>query len=313
MQILAIISAEYGSRHVANIRLHAPNHWNIAVWQAPAVLPPVIDYPEDYLPQTLPPADLILSFGEHRGIAELLPDLTQLTGAKAVIAPVDNEAWLPRGLARQLRGWLENINVVCVTPKPLCSLTEHDFGVTRRQRIPYNNPLIAEFGYFGHHLEINVDPNTRLISSVTVKRDAVCGCARYVAEHLLEVSVDEAAIKAGLAHHHFPCLASMGNDTDFGDTLMHVSGNVIKDNVAAQLKLSPSPIYRTRNPKRTINRLWLIVKFVQLVAMSDCDLDISWRDIFTRLNPANTPMSKRRPIDINTVTPIKKRTTISQP
>ena len=238
MRILAIISAEYGSRHVANIRLHAPQHWEIAVWQAPTILPPVIDYPEDYLPPELPPAQLILSFGEHRGIAELLPDLARLTGATAVIAPVDNEAWLPRGLARQLRGWLENMSVACVTPKPLCSLTEHDYGVTRRQRISYDNPLIVEFArYFGQpDLEINVDPQTRLITSVSVRRDAVCGCARYVAGHLLEVSVDEAEIKAGLAHHHFPCLASMGKDSDFGDTLMHVSGNVIKDNVSAQVK-----------------------------------------------------------------------------
>ena len=69
-------------------------------------MPPVIDYPEDYLPSSLPPADLILSFAEHKGVAELLPDVCQATGARAVIAAVDNETWLPRGLARQLRGWL---------------------------------------------------------------------------------------------------------------------------------------------------------------------------------------------------------------
>jgi hypothetical protein len=28
----------------------------------------------------------------------------------------------------------------------------------------------------------------------------------------------------------------MGKDIDFSDTLMHVSGNVLKDNVAAQVK-----------------------------------------------------------------------------
>ena len=92
----------------------------------------MIDYPEDYLPASLPPADLILSFGEHKGIAELLPDIARMTGAKSVLAAVDNESWLPRGLARQLRGWLEKMGVACVTPKPLCSLTETDFGVTRR-------------------------------------------------------------------------------------------------------------------------------------------------------------------------------------
>jgi thymidylate synthase len=238
MRILAIISGEYGARHVRNLREHGPASWQIDVWQAPALFPLVIDYPEDYLPKELPSADLILSFAEHKGVAELLPDLAKMTGAQAVIAAIDNEAWLPRGLARQLRGWLERMNVACATPKPLCSLTEHDYGVARRQRIVYNNALISEFAtYFGQpQLAITVDAETRLISAVAVQRDAVCGCSRYVAENLVGVSVDEAEEKAGLLHHHFPCLASMGKDSDFGDTLMHVSGNVLKDNVGEQVK-----------------------------------------------------------------------------
>jgi thymidylate synthase len=238
MRILAIISGEYGARHVRNLREHGPASWQIEVWQAPTFFPLVIDYPEDYLPKELPSADLILSFAEHKGVAELLPDVAKMTGAQAVIAAVDNEAWLPRGLARQLRGWLERMNVVCVTPKPLCSLTGHDYGVTRRQRISYESALISDFAtYFGQpQLAITVDPETRLISSITVKRDAVCGCARFVAENLVGISVDEAEEKAGLLHHHYPCLASMGKDSDFGDTLMHVSGNVLKDNVGEQVK-----------------------------------------------------------------------------
>jgi hypothetical protein len=238
MRILAIITGEYGVRHVANIKEHAPSHWHIETWQTSAIYPPIIDYPEDYLPKELPAADLILSFAEHRGVAELIPEIAQMTGAQAVVAAIDNEAWLPRGLARQLRGWLDNIGVACATPKPLCSLTENDFGVTRRQRIQYENALISEFAtYFGQpDLEIEIDSETRTIKAVRVRRDAVCGCARFVAERLIGVSVDEAEEKSGLLHHHYPCLAAMGKDSDFGDTLMHVSGNVLKDNVGAQVK-----------------------------------------------------------------------------
>jgi len=238
MRILAIISGDYGARHVENIRRNGPHEWIVNVWSAPGIFPLIIDYPEDYLPADLPDTDLILSFAEHRGVAELLPDIAKMTKAQAVIAGVDNEAWLPRGLARQLRGWLADIGVACATPKPLCSLTERDFGVTRRQRLEYSNPFISEFAtYFGQpSLIISVDPQSRTIISAQVKRDAVCGCARYVAEKLVGVSVDEAGEKAGLLHHHYPCLASMGKDSDFGDTLMHVSGNVLKDNVEEQIK-----------------------------------------------------------------------------
>jgi hypothetical protein len=238
MRILAIISGEYGQRHVDNIRQHGPDSWEVATWQAPAILPLIVDYPEDYVPETLPAADLVLSFAEHKGVAELLPDVVKVCGATAVIAAVDNEAWLPRGLALQLRGWLDEMDVVCVTPKPLCSLTEIDFGVKRRERLSYDDPLIAEFAtHFGQpSLEITVDPKSRVITAVEVQRDAVCGCARFAAEGLIGISADEAEEKAGLLHHHYPCLASMGIDSDFDDTLMHVSGNVLKDEVGRQVK-----------------------------------------------------------------------------
>ncbi len=238
MQILAIYNGEYGRRHIENIVAHGPKEWTIQTWQAPAVLPPVVDYPEDYLPDDLPACDLILSFAEVKGVAELLPDIAQLTGARAVLAPVDNEAWLPRGLAKQLRGWLERLDVVCATPKPLCSLTEQDYGLTRRERVRYDSSLISEFAhYFGQpSIKLIIDEETQVISAVELKRDAVCGCARFVAEGLVGISVHEAQEKAGLLHHHYPCLASMGIDPDFADTLMHVSGNVLKDVVGEQVK-----------------------------------------------------------------------------
>jgi hypothetical protein len=212
----------------------------IEVWKAPGILPPIVDYPEDYVPDDLPPANLILSFAENKGVAELLPDVARVTGASSVLAAVDNEAWLPRGLARQLRGWLKDIGVACVTPKPLCSLTETHYriGRSRDQNIEYDDPLIAAFArHFGKpELSITVEPDTRHITAAEVQRDAVCGCARFVAERLVGLSADDAEQEAGMLHHHYPCLASMGIDADYGDTLLHISGNVLKDDVGAQVK-----------------------------------------------------------------------------
>ena len=58
---------------------------------------PVIDYPEEYLPAELPAADLLISLGEHPGVAEPLPDIVRLCGAEEVLVPIDNQAWLPPG------------------------------------------------------------------------------------------------------------------------------------------------------------------------------------------------------------------------
>ena len=239
MNILAIISGEYGTRHVENIKHNGPDSWNIHTWKTPPVFPPFIDDPDDFLPDDFAPADLILSFAEHKGAAELLPEIAQRTGAKAVLVGVDDETWLPRGLDRQLHDWLAAIDVTCATPKPLCSLREDSYGVTRHERAEINSPEIAEFArYFGQpELKLEIDPESKTISSAKVQRDAVCGCAQFVAKGLIGLSVNEAEEKAGLLHHHFPCLASMVKLPHFNhDTLMHVSGQVLKNNVGEQVK-----------------------------------------------------------------------------
>ncbi len=249
MKILAIVSGEYGKRHVRNIQEFGPKDWEIEIWQTPPVFPPFIDDPEDFLPDQLPPSDLILSFAEHKGAAELLPDIARMTNAQAVLVAVDDELWLPRGLDRQLHGWLEEAGIDCATPKPLCSLTESTYGVTRHETAEYDNPLISEFArYFGQpELTLEIDPDTRTITSVEVVRDAVCGCARYTADGLVGLSADEAEEKAGLLHHHYPCLASMQKLPHFDhDTLMHVSGQILKNNVGAQVK--PFKQMRTFKP-----------------------------------------------------------------
>ena len=68
MRILTLITGEYGQRHVDNLKQHAPGSWTIAVWQTPRALPIVLDYPEEYLPESLEPADLILSLAELPGV-----------------------------------------------------------------------------------------------------------------------------------------------------------------------------------------------------------------------------------------------------
>lgn len=232
MRILTLVTGEYGQRHVDNMREHRPSGWDVEVWVTPKILPQVLDYPEEYLPESLPPADLVLSLAELPGVAEMIPDIARMTGAQAVIAPIDSQAWLPFGLARQLREWLARDGVACVTPMPFCSLTETHTNALR-QRTPYDHPLIREFArFFGQPaFTVEVDREQSRIKRMTVTRDACCGCARFVAGKMAGIPLADALEQAGLLHHHYPCQASMGIDPLYGDTLMHVSGNIMKDAV----------------------------------------------------------------------------------
>lgn len=241
MRLLVLVTGEYGWRHVRNMQEHAPSTWKIATWETPKFLPPVVDYPEDYLPEALAACDVILSLAEVKGVAELIPEIALMTGAQAVIAPIDNVVWLPVGLARQLHDWLSRIDVACVTPKPFCSLTETEYNVMRFRQT-YENPLIREFArHFGRpEFEVVVDEDNKAIVELHVVRDACCGCARFVSQKLNGTPLADAVESSGLHHHHYPCQASMGIDVQYGDTLMHISGNILKDAVRDAI----SPYYK---------------------------------------------------------------------
>jgi hypothetical protein len=235
LRVLLVTQGQWGERIANNISAKAPSNWIVQTWAAPRLIPPVVDYPEDFLPETFPPSDLVIALGDVPGLAQLVPDIVSMAGAEAVIAPIDRNASLPKGLARQLEGWLEQQGVSAIFPKPFCSLTETSLNRTPLVQ-SYDHPIIAQFAAVFGKPEFDIEVEDGTITRVDVLRDAACGCAQCVAQGLVGVAVEDAIEQAGLLHHHYPCLADMNKDEDYRDTLMHVSGNLLKDRVRDSLK-----------------------------------------------------------------------------
>ena len=190
MRVLVAIQGYYGQSIVDNVRRHCPPDWEVHSHTFPTGLPAIVDDPGAFLPGDLPAADLLISLGEHPGVAQLIPDMVKMTGATAVIAPADSRAWLPFGLARQIQRKLESMGVDMVYPVPFCSLTEKDS----------QNPYIREFArYFGRpevDMEFYRDDRHR-IGKVDVIREAPCGSTRFVADGLVGVWFRDAVEKRG--------------------------------------------------------------------------------------------------------------------
>ncbi len=74
-----------------------------------------------------------------------------------------------------------------------------------------------------------------------MERGAPCGSTHFAAEKLIGVALKDALPGAGLTAHHYPCLASMRqeqiDDNPF-ETLMHVSGYVLNEEVERHIKAS---------------------------------------------------------------------------
>lgn len=233
---------QWGERIADNIGRHCPTTWVLHRCPVPRALPPLVDDPEDFLPPTLPRADLVLALGDTPGAATLLPEVVRRCGARSVIAPIDRNEALPAGLAHQLRRWLADLGTTVVFPKPFCSLTETSYNwppiVT-----PYDDAAIRAFAqHFGQpQMRLTVGSDRR-IEQAEVRRDSACGCARFVAAGLIGQSVDTADMEAGMLHHHYPCLASMSQDPDYHDTLMHVSGHILRQAVSEQVRGEVTPV-----------------------------------------------------------------------
>ena len=242
MRILAITQGLYGNRIAENLRSRGPENWIIETFIPPRGLPVIIDDPEEFLPATMPHVELILLLSESSQVAQLISGIANLTNAKAVIAPIDNSSWLPPGLKSQLKQDLAEIGVAAVFPKTFCTLTENECGF-RNNTEPYQNEIISSFArHFGRpKFKITVGQDKKIVKTFEVIRGAPCGSTHHAANQMVGRPVDEVKYSAGLVTHHYPCLASMQQevlDDNLYDTLMHLSGYVVNDEVEKAIQES---------------------------------------------------------------------------
>ncbi|MBI4776767.1 MAG: hypothetical protein HY788_21735 [Deltaproteobacteria bacterium] len=226
MRVIAIYQGKFGRRFVEYLQKTAPSSWETVGYEYTSKLPAVIDDPQDILPEDLPTGDLLLYLGQNNKLAELIPEIALQCKVAAVIAPVDNRALLPTGLANQIKRQLDRKGVKTAFPGPFCGLVyDDDMG-----------PLIREFSrcYGKPKLKVRVDGDQ--IVEVSVLREAPCGNTSYVTERLGGVGVEEAVERAGQLHREHPCMATMNMDREIGDTLLKKAGALLEEALIEALK-----------------------------------------------------------------------------
>lgn len=216
IKIFILSSGGYGTRIINNIANRGFSAAIVGLEEVPENTPEFIENLEDYIPNNLPPCDLILAVGLMGDINLIIPEVAEKTGAKSIIVSVNHPAQIPPGLQKEIEETVKNHFIVFA--KPFCSLK------------PTGDQYVDEFvRYFGKpELEIEADD---LIKKIKVLRGAPCGSTWYIAEELEGIPVDEAEFAAGNKLHNYPCLASMRTDPQVGDTIMHLAGYQIKEAV----------------------------------------------------------------------------------
>jgi len=184
----------------------------------PENLPPFIEDPDKYLPQSLPNCDLILAIGMHPDLLSAIPSIVKRTNAKAVVVPIENRNWCPTGLKKQLEEELEEAGVEHAFPKPFCSLEES------------GKPIIDGFmkRYCMGKPQVEVEVTDETISEARVVRSAPCGSTWYVVQQIKKSRISQIEDAIAMAHHSYPCTASMDVDPEFKEPILHIAGYNIR-------------------------------------------------------------------------------------
>lgn len=195
------------------------------IWQQPERLPSMIEDPERYLPAdaNLAGVHTVLAINLHQDLLLALVDQAARAGAKALIAPVEDPAWVRPGVANQAARRARELGIEAAFPKPFCALGED-------AATPAINQFLRHFriGY----PEVRVTTRGGRIEKVEVKRSSPCGCAYFMARNLEGKPIDEHLVEVlAQAWHGYPCIASMAMDPQLKDTILHRGGYIHRDAV----------------------------------------------------------------------------------
>jgi hypothetical protein len=198
------------------MRLRAPQEWVIKGSAIPGGLPAMIEEPEEIVEgmELSGKWDLVLFMGESPSAFTLLPCILNELEVEAVIAPVDDYEWIPRGLELQIKGEIEEMGVEIVFPRTFCTL------------VPVGVPQIDKFTEVFGAPWLTVEVVDGEVKCVDVLRGAPCGSTHYMAEKLPGTKVGDAKPRAGTLVQIYPCLASRKVDRFFGDSPIHVAGKI---------------------------------------------------------------------------------------
>ncbi|MEM1581140.1 MAG: DUF166 domain-containing protein [Candidatus Bathyarchaeia archaeon] len=196
------------------------------VYRIPGSLPAFIEEPRKYLPNNVSKCDVIIAVALHPDILLAMPSFALESEAKAVIIPIENKSWCPPGLREQLKEKFDEIGIEYLFPKPFCSLENSSQriieGFAKRYRM--GKPLVE--------VEVRGDR----IANVNVIRSAPCGSTWFIAQYIKGRRLSEIEEAVAIAHHSYPCTASMEIDPELGDAILHKAGYIIREAVKEAIK-----------------------------------------------------------------------------
>ncbi|MCX6641378.1 MAG: DUF166 family protein [bacterium] len=189
-----------------------------AIIRCPAHLPELLDDPFLYLPEKLPPHDVLVAIEIHEEILIELPRLAAAAGARVMIVPVEAPDWLSRWAKGKVTQNARRAGLEIAVPKPFCNLAT-GLGETL-------DAFIAHFRIGKPVVKMEILDGR--IATAKALISAPCGNSHYVAHNLQgHPASSELQYVISKYWHSYPCTASMKPDPELGgDTILHKGGQI---------------------------------------------------------------------------------------
>jgi|GEM_PF-346002 len=188
-----------------------------AVIDFPHLLPYVIEKPGAFVPDKVPPHEVLLAIGIHEQILLAVAGACPGWGTKGLVVPLEAPDWISRSARDGIRGLCEANGVEVAFPKPFCAFRPPAGGILARFR--------KSFGVGCPEVRLTVERGRIVDAEVLVS--AACGATYCVARWLVGRRLDENLEIEVISKrwHAFPCTASMERDPELHDeTPLHIAG-----------------------------------------------------------------------------------------
>lgn len=200
----------------------------------PEGLEDFIDDVSPYIPAEIPEADIAIVVRVHPDMIFGLLSILKEKGYKGIIGGSEMPKDLPLGLRTQLAEEARRMGLEAAFAKPFCAL-----------RPDPATPAINAFMQKAHFGEPEIEivaqesrPGKETILAANVVRSAPCGSTWYVAKRMAGLETDQPDLRERIseAHHAYPCTASMEQDPELKDTILHRAGYIIREAVEDAIK-----------------------------------------------------------------------------
>ena len=188
-----------------------------AVIDFPAVLPYVLEHPIGYLPDDVPPHDVLMVICIHEQILIEIVKACGNWGTRAVVVPLEAPEWMSGATRKRVYAICEGNGLEVAFPKPFCAFK------------PPEGTVLEKFRQYFHigAPDVRLDVENDRITQAHVNVSAACGATYCVGRWLVGRGVKENLEIEIVSKrwHAYPCTASMQRDPDLnGDTPLHIAG-----------------------------------------------------------------------------------------